>query len=80
MGFFVMLVSIPISRNTDLENLQVCGVFLGLRVVYMFLYIGVDSQKLSFVRTLVWNMGVVCCMILLFKAGNVLVDGKGIRI
>lgn len=57
-----------------------CGAFLGLRIAYTFLYIGVESRKFSFVRTLVWMTSVGCCMTLLFKAGNVLVDGKGSRL
>ena len=62
------------------EKLQICGVFLGLRVAYTFLYIGVESPKLSFVRTVVWMTSVGLCMTLLFKAGNVLVDGKEMRL
>lgn len=75
-----MLVVFLKGGNTDLETLQMCGAFLGLRVVYTFLYIGIESRKLSFVRSLVWMMSVGCCMTLLFKAGNVFVDGKGIGI
>lgn len=63
-----------------LRNDKVCGAFLGLRVAYTFLYIGVESQNFSIVRTLVWNTSVGCCMTLLIKAGNVLVDGKGMTL
>lgn len=59
---------------------SMCGAFLGLRVVYTYVYIGVESPKLALVRTLVWMTSVGCCMTLLFKAGNVLVDGKGMRL
>ena len=68
------------TANADLESLEICGAFLGLRTLYTFLYIGIDSPKLSVARTLVWNTSVGCCMTLLVKAGNVLVDGKGMKL
>ena len=71
---------LAIGSDADLKNLKMCGAFLGLRVVYTYVYIGVESPKLALVRTLVWMTSVGCCMTLLFKAGNVLVDGKGMRL
>ncbi len=60
--------------------MKLCGAFFGLRIAYTVVYIGVESPKLALLRTAVWMTSVGCCMTLLFKAGNVLVDGKGMRL
>ena len=51
-----------------------CAV-IGLRVLYTFLYIGIDTQSISYLRTLTWNASVGCCLYMLIKAGNVLANG-----
>lgn len=68
------------ALTLTLGTFKICGAFLALRIAYMFLYIEVESMKLSYVRTLVFLMSVGCCITLLLKAGNVLVDGKGMRL
>ena len=55
--------------------MKLSAAFLGLRIAYTFLYIGVESQGLSYLRSLSWMMSVGCCMTLLIKAGNVLANG-----
>ena len=55
--------------------MKLSGAVLGLRGAYTLLYIGVDSQNLSYLRTLTWMTSVGCCMTLLIKAGNVLANG-----
>ena len=63
-----------------MENLKYCMAFLGLRVAHSVAYIEIESPKLSYMRSLAWMGSVVCCLTLLIKAGNVLVDGKGMRL
>lgn len=58
---------------------MVCGVFLGLRTVYLSLYIAIERQALSYARSMVWMASAACCLYLLVKSGNVLMDGKGAR-
>ena len=68
-----------LGRKADLSGVfrnQICGAFLGLRFLYNFLYVGIEDQTLSWTRTVVWNTSIGLCMMLLFRAGNVLVDGK----
>ena len=55
--------------------MKLSGIFLGLRLAYTFLYIGIESQSLSYLRSLTWMASVGCCMTLLIKAGNVLANG-----
>lgn len=62
--------------ETGLVN-AVCGAFLGLRMLYTVLYISVVDKTLSNLRSLVWMGSAGCCLYLMVKAGNVLVDGSG---
>ena len=68
------------GKKADLRNLKLCAAFLGLRVAHTVLYITTESQKLSYLRSLAWGSSVGCCLILLIKAGNVFVDGKGMLV
>lgn len=58
---------------------MVCGIFLGLRAVHSLLYIAIEKHALSHARSIVWNASAVCCVYLLIKSGNVLMDGRGVR-
>ena len=55
--------------------MKLSGAVLGLRIAYTFLYIGVESQNLSYLRSLTWIMSVGCCMFLFIKAGNIFASG-----
>ena len=57
----------------------VCGLFLAFRVMHTVAYIGIEDRKYMQVRSPFWAGGVGCCLYLLIKAANVLVDGRGIR-
>ena len=58
---------------------MVCGIFLCLRVVYTALYIAIEKHALSYARSFAWMASAVCCLYLLVKSGNVLMDGRGVR-
>ena len=64
--------------DTGLVN-TVCGAFLVLRALYTVAYIAVADKKLANVRSAFWIGSVGCCLYLMIKAGNVLVDGSGAR-
>lgn len=53
--------------------------FLALRTAHALVYVFVVDRKLSLARTPIWMSSVGCCLYLLVKAGNVLVDGMGSR-
>ena len=57
----------------------VCGTFLGLRAAHAMVYVAVTDNALSSSRTFIWMGSVGCCLYLMVKAGNVLVDGSGAR-
>ena len=57
----------------------VCGIFLSLRAVHSALYIAIEKHGLSHARSVVWMASAGCCLYLLFKSGNVLMDGRGAR-
>ena len=67
------LVLLQREERLTPRNFKISGTFLGLRIAYTFLYIGVDSQNLSHLRSLAWMGSIGCCLTLLVKAGNVLV-------
>ena len=54
--------------------------FLALRIAHSVAYITIETKKLAYTRSLVWIGSIVCCFTLLIKAGNVLVDGKGMNL
>jgi len=58
---------------------MVCAIFLGLRAVYTALYIAIENHALSYARSFAWMASAVCCLYLLVKSGNVLMDGRGVR-
>ena len=55
--------------------MKLSAAFLGLRIAYAFLYIGIESQSLSYLRSASWFTSVGCCMTLLIKAGNAFANG-----
>ena len=63
--------------DAGLLNL-ICGAFLALRAVYAVVYVVVADQKLSGIRSLIWMGSVGCCLYLMVKAGNVLVNSSGL--
>ncbi|KAM0802432.1 hypothetical protein BDR22DRAFT_803250 [Usnea florida] len=66
--------------EADLGNLEYCMAFLALRIAHSVAYITIETQNLAYIRSLAWTGSVVCCFTLLIKAGNVLVDGKGMKL
>ena len=64
--------------DIDIVN-TVCGIFLGLRVLHTALYIAIEKAALSRARSFTWMCSAGCCLYLLVKSGNVLMDGKGAR-
>ena len=51
------------------------GLFLVLRTVYNIAYIQTTTQQWSVLRTGVWISSVLCCLVLLSKAGGVMANG-----
>ena len=47
------------------------GTFLALRAIFIMAYIGISDRRLSYFRTVVFNISVFQCLWILFKAGNV---------
>jgi len=64
--------------DTGLVN-GVCAAFLGLRAAHSVVYVMVADQKVSSLRSMIWMASAGCCLYLMVKAGNVLVDGSGAR-
>ncbi|KAL8858887.1 MAG: hypothetical protein Q9178_004566 [Gyalolechia marmorata] len=48
------------------------GSFLALRAIFIVAYIGISDRRLSYFRTVVFNISVFQCLWILFKAGNVI--------
>ena len=74
---FTFLLS---SSKADLGNLEYCMAFLALRIAHSVAYITIETQTLAYTRSFAWIGSIVCCLTLLIKAGNVLVDGKGMKL
>ena len=52
-----------------------CGAFLGLRVAYLAIYLGITETRLSYARTAIWMSSVVVCFYVLISAGLVMMNG-----
>ena len=59
----------PSTSNTMI------GLFLVLRTVYNIAYVRITTQQWSGMRTGIWTSSVLCCLVLLSKAGGVMVNG-----
>lgn len=54
---------------TDTMN-NAAGAYLGLRVAYIFAYIGITRQKYSYLRSMIWAISTGVLFRLFWKAGN----------
>ena len=63
--------------NLDISTINVvCGMFLVFRALHAVAYVTVEDKKYALTRSPFWAGGVGCCLYLLIKAGNALVDGR----
>ena len=46
------------------------GAYLGLRLVYSFMYVKIQTTKPSYVRSVTWAASVAVLMTMFIKAGN----------
>ena len=60
--------------DPDTLNLA-CGAFLGLRVAYLAVYMGVSKPPLSYARSLIWMLSVGVCFYVMISAGMVMMNG-----
>ena len=59
--------------HLDPKTLNVaCGIFLLARAVHTIAYINTSNPRYAHFRSVVWGIGVICCLYLLVKAGNVM--------
>ena len=74
--FFAAVILANMAKvNPELLN-TLCAAFLAVRVLYIVLYIQVESKKLAYSRSVAWAGGAGICLYLMVKAGNVLVGGN----
>ena len=67
------IASLAFSDNRDMA-LSLCAIFLGLRVIYTFLYLVCANRCLSYLRTIVFYCAWACPLIMLFEAAHFIGD------
>ena len=70
MAFFYAAVILGNFARLNALELNLCSwLFVGARIVYVFVYIGVETEKASYARSAAFGVGVFLCWWLLLRAG-----------